>query len=204
MAKVATGANGQLYYTEMGSSTTLASMKTVNGKWLKFENLAGTIFVVYDITKNTSFITFTDISGSEGFGNSLNGQTSMAGIQAQLIATFNDSTGGGGGGNVTVVSSVLPTGAATEATLQAILAALGSSGTPHVLASSSVNSSGTVTAGKYSVLFDFSFDFTGTIDGVSYNGSDFNGKSFTAEDGRTLPAIPYTVTTGSLIISTLT
>lgn len=74
----------------------------------------------------------------------------------------------------------------------------------HTLASSSVSSDGTVAAGAFSVTFLPSSDFVGTIDGLSYPGSAWTAISFQADSGRTLPAIAYTRSAGTLGIVKLT
>lgn len=203
MAKIATAATGQFSYTEAGSSIAAKGEEIANLAWVKLSVTGGTIISIIDKRNGSSFITFTDINGSEGYGNTLNGETSMANIYTEVVNAFNVSGGGGPSSNVTVVSSVLPTGAATEATLQLVLAALGGTGVQS-LNTSVVNTSGSVTAGAYSVLMELSTDYTGNIDGVAYSGSDVQSKEFTADSGRTLPAITYTVTTGTIKITRLT
>lgn len=66
---------------------------------------------------------------------------------------------------------------------------------------SSVTTSGTVTTGARSVLFETSSDFVGTIDGVRFLGNGFLPYSGGAS-GK-LPAIPYTVSAGTLYIRKL-
>jgi len=78
----------------------------------------------------------------------------------------------------------------------------GNGGT-QILTSAHVTSSGSVSAGKDSVTFMPSSDYTGLIDGVSYPGASWQVIPFTASVGRKLPAIAYTVTTGSLNIVSL-
>lgn len=70
------------------------------------------------------------------------------------------------------------------------------------LVSSSVTTGGSVAAGAYSVVFETSGDFSGTIDGIR-----FLGNGFLPIDGGgrgTLPAIPYTINAGTLYIRKLT
>lgn len=70
-------------------------------------------------------------------------------------------------------------------------------------ASSIVAVSGTVTAGKQSVQFIPSNDFTGTLLGAAWPG--INGDvGFSVTSPETLAAIAYTVVTGSLTILTVT
>lgn len=69
------------------------------------------------------------------------------------------------------------------------------------LTSSSVTTGGTVSAGSKSVLFETSDDYTGNIDGVSADaGASY---PFSSGDAGTLPAIVYTVSTGSIRIRKL-
>lgn len=63
--------------------------------------------------------------------------------------------------------------------------------------SSTVTTDATVAAGKFSVEFIFSSDFTGTILTVAYIGAADAVKSFEAPAGRTLGAIAYTISAGS-------
>lgn len=70
----------------------------------------------------------------------------------------------------------------------------------HVLTSVSVAASGNVTAGAFSVSFLPSSDFDGTIDGIAYLGSEWQVIPFQASEGKTLPAIAYTRTAGTLKI----
>ncbi len=84
--------------------------------------------------------------------------------------------------------------------LQVNLAAGGTAGPAQTLTSVGATSSGTVTAGASSVTFLPSSDFTGTIDGISYPGTDWQVIPFTAAVGKTLPAIAYTRSAGTLNI----
>ena len=75
--------------------------------------------------------------------------------------------------------------------------------TPHTsLVSSVVNTSGTVASGAYSVSFTTSNDFTGSINGVARQGN--TSITITADFRKTLPAIPYIRTTGTITIDILT
>lgn len=63
---------------------------------------------------------------------------------------------------------------------------------------SSVTTSGTVTAGARSILFETSSTFVGTIDGLVFLPSGF--LSYPITPGSSWPAIPYTITSGTLYI----
>lgn len=67
--------------------------------------------------------------------------------------------------------------------------------------SSLVTTSGSTSAGSTSTGFATSFDFVGTINGVTRIASEFYG--FESAPGKTLAAIPYTVTAGSIVIDTI-
>lgn len=60
---------------------------------------------------------------------------------------------------------------------------------------------GSVAAGSTSAGFTTDSTFVGTINGVARNSSTFYG--FEAAPGKTLPAIPWTVTAGNVIIDTI-
>lgn len=62
----------------------------------------------------------------------------------------------------------------------------------------SVTTSGTVTTGAASILFETSGDFTGTIDGLRFLGNGF--LSYPSTERGKYPAIPYAVETGTLFI----
>lgn len=68
---------------------------------------------------------------------------------------------------------------------------------------STVTTTGSVAAGKYSVEFIFSSDFAGTILTVAYAGATDAVKSFEAPAGRTLAAIAYTISAGSARLTTI-
>lgn len=68
----------------------------------------------------------------------------------------------------------------------------------HTWTSSSVTDDNTITAGAYSLMLTTSSDFTGNINGVAANAS--TTYSATAQPGKTLPAVAYTTTTGSIRI----
>lgn len=59
--------------------------------------------------------------------------------------------------------------------------------------------SGSVAAGAKSVSFSSSSDFIGTILGISFPANMSQG--FSAEFGKILAAIPYTVSAGTLVIT---
>lgn len=67
----------------------------------------------------------------------------------------------------------------------------------HTVVSSIETVSGSVPAGAFSILFMFSDNFLGTVNGVSVKSIPF---SITASSGKTLPLIPYTISTGSITI----
>lgn len=69
-------------------------------------------------------------------------------------------------------------------------------------ASSVVSSNGSVSAGKQSVQFVPSSDFTGTLLAAAWPGTN-NPISFSVNGNDTLGAIAYTVVTGSLTILTI-
>lgn len=60
--------------------------------------------------------------------------------------------------------------------------------------------SGTVAAGARGVLFVFSSDFTGTINGVAWAGSADSYYQPPIQAGDTFAAIAYTVTAGTVRI----
>lgn len=75
----------------------------------------------------------------------------------------------------------------------------GSGGTQTITSSSETGSTNSpVATGASSVGFTTNSAFVGTINGIARNASTFY--SFTAKNGETLPAIPFTVTAGSMII----
>ncbi len=80
------------------------------------------------------------------------------------------------------------------------LAAGSTPGPAQTLTSTAAVASGSVTAGASSVTFLPSSDFTGTIDGISYPGTDWQVVPFSAAVGKTLPAIAYTRSAGTLNI----
>ena len=77
----------------------------------------------------------------------------------------------------------------------------GGSGTPQILTSLNTGASGSVTAGATSVSFTTDGSFTGTINGAVRLPNTFY--TFEAALGRTLPAIAYTVTAGTITIDKL-
>ena len=115
---------------------------------------------------------------------------------------------------ISAASLPLPTGAATSAlqttgnaSLAAIQAALTNplpvslpSGA-QAITSLYTNTSGTVAAGATSVGFVTDATFVGTINGAARAASTFYG--FSSTDGKTLPAINYTVTAGNITIDSI-
>src|ERR1035437_2170330 len=69
------------------------------------------------------------------------------------------------------------------------------------ITSASVATGGTIPAGASSVTFTTNGAFTGTVNGVARLAS--TTYTFKANPGRTLPAIVYTVTAGSVIIDSI-
>lgn len=124
---------------------------------------------------NVSAIIADDVNVAQIGGSPLAlGQTTMAASVPVTIAS-----------NQTALPVTLPTGA-------------------HVFTSSAVTSSAAspISAGAKSISFVTSADFIGTINGASYPASA--SKNPTAELGKTLPAVAYTVTAGTLYIDILT
>lgn len=66
------------------------------------------------------------------------------------------------------------------------------------ITSSVVTDDNTIAAGASSLGFTTSSDYTGNINGVARTASTFYG--FEAAQGKTLPAVTYTTTTGSITI----
>lgn len=107
----------------------------------------------------------------------------------QIYNAVRLSGGGGGGGS----SSVTVTSGTVTTLLPSATVVFSSS-------SNTVVGSATVTSGAYSVNFLTSSDFTGTINGVSRLGG--TSVSVAAPLNNSLPAIPYSITTGTLYIDT--
>ena len=74
-------------------------------------------------------------------------------------------------------------------------------GSQLTLTSLAATSSGSVTAGKRTVSFVASSDFTGTVNGITFPASAI--KSIEAPPGYTMAAIPYTRAAGTLYIDFL-
>lgn len=74
--------------------------------------------------------------------------------------------------------------------------------TQRTCASSVVSTNGSVSAGKQSVQFVPSSDYTGTLLSAAWPGTN-NPIGFSANGNDTLGAIAYTVATGSLTIVTI-
>lgn len=74
----------------------------------------------------------------------------------------------------------------------------------HTITSTAPTSSAAspLVAGAKSISFIASTDFVGTINGTSFLAGA--SKSYTASLGKTLPAIAYTVTAGTLYIDVIT
>lgn len=62
-------------------------------------------------------------------------------------------------------------------------------------------SPGTITAGYWSVTFETSDDFEGTINGVTRQPS--RSITIKAKENNTLPEIPWTITTGTITVDKL-
>lgn len=72
------------------------------------------------------------------------------------------------------------------------------SGGPETITSTVANSSGSVTSGGWSVSFLADSSFSGTVNGAVLISS--TGINFTARENKTLPAINYTISAGTLRI----
>jgi hypothetical protein len=107
-------------------------------------------------------------------------------IQRVLIIDVNENPAGASAGS---------TGSSSGSS-----SAAGAAGT--AVASSGLSApqtaSGSVTAGARALTFIFSADFTGTMDGGAVSGASLESFNYFVPAGCTLPAIPYTVTAGSL------
>lgn len=89
--------------------------------------------------------------------------------------------------------------------LKAIQRALNGGVTPYsavAISSSSVAVSGSVSAGALAVTLTTSDDFSGTINGATRAAS--TAYVFNPTNGRTLPAVAYVITTGSIVIDKIT
>lgn len=73
--------------------------------------------------------------------------------------------------------------------------------TPMSLTSSSTTSSGTVLSGPACVAFETSSTFIGSIDGMSVQANSII--NFNAGPYKSLPAIPFTISSGNMIIRKL-
>lgn len=109
------------------------------------------------------------------FQNTISGQV----VQAEAVTLVTSA-----GTEITSLNVALPTVARTPA-------------------SAVVSSSGSVAAGKQSVQFIPSSDFTGTLLGAAWPGTNAT-LGFSVVAPETIGAIAYTVTTGSITILTLT
>lgn len=82
----------------------------------------------------------------------------------------------------------------------------GGDGKQRALTSSNKTAGGSVAAGAVGVQFILSSDFAGTINGNSYSGatSAFWSPPPLVNPGDTYPAIPYTISAGSINLDVLT
>lgn len=98
-------------------------------------------------------------------------------------------------------NSITVDGPLTDVELRATPVPVSISGGAQVLTSSTEVAGGTVLAGATVVSLRTSIGYTGTINGVTRIAS--NQYIFEAAAGKTLPAIPYTITAGSIDIDKL-
>jgi len=70
----------------------------------------------------------------------------------------------------------------------------------YTITTTSVSTGGTEPAGATAIVFHLSNTFNGTINGVSHTGTEKMIVKYQAQQGLTLPAISYTITTGTLVI----
>ena len=68
-----------------------------------------------------------------------------------------------------------------------------------LVATVNVTSSGTVAAGAVALAFHFSSDFDGSVNGVPKTGTS-PSVVYNAQQGKTFPAISYTINAGSIWI----
>lgn len=117
-------------------------------------------------------------------------------VEAEAVVLV-DSTGA-------PITSLPVTGPLTDTQLRATAVPVSDvSTTARTCASTIVSASGTVAAGKQSVQFVPSSDFTGTLLGAAWPGTNA-AIGFSANGNDTLGAIVYTRTTGSITILTIT
>jgi len=74
----------------------------------------------------------------------------------------------------------------------------------YIITTTTVNSSGVQGAGATAIVFHLSNTFDGTINGVSHTGVEKMIVKYQAQQGLTLPAINYTINTGTLVIERFT
>jgi hypothetical protein len=122
----------------------------------------------------------------------------LAAIQAQtLILNSIDAGTAAALGQTTMVNSVPVVIASDQTAVPVTL----SGGGAQVLTSSIEVAGGSVTAGAAVVSFVTSVGFTGTINGIARTAS--TQYVFEASPSKTLPAIPYTITAGSIELDKL-
>lgn len=103
-----------------------------------------------------------------------------------------------------VTGTIAVSGPLTDAQLRATAVPVSlPADTAAVLTSTAAVANGTVTAGAKSVTFLPASDFVGTIDGIAYTGAEFQVVPFGAPEKKTLPAIAYTRSAGTLNIHKL-
>lgn len=107
----------------------------------------------------------------------------------------------GAGENVNVTNTCLPVGGCASPAYP-VQVAFSTSGAPtQTIARSVVTGSGSVAAGKTSITLLSSSDFVGTVAGAAFSASI--AENYTAQPGSTLAALAYTISAGSLTISTI-
>lgn len=99
-------------------------------------------------------------------------------------------------------TSIPVTGPLTDAQLRATPVPVVLPAGAEVLTSTLAVANGSTAGGENSAAFVTSAGFVGTINGVARSEKTFYG--FSAETGKTLPAIAYTIAAGSINIDTLT
>jgi len=99
-------------------------------------------------------------------------------------------------GQTTMANSLAVTIASNQSAIPTTLP----SGT-QTITSTNPSTSGSVTTGATSVAFTTDSSFVGTINGVARSASTLY--SFSSTTGKLLPAIPYTITGGTIFIDTI-
>jgi hypothetical protein len=74
----------------------------------------------------------------------------------------------------------------------------------YTITTTTTSSSGVVSSGATAIVFHLSNTFDGTINGVSHSGAEKMIVKYQAQQGLTLPAISYTINTGTLVIERFT